>query len=175
MQLSADAHIPFPRETVFSAYRDDMVALVAYLPNVRSIEVTSRKDDGAVVELVNEWRGGGDVPAAVRALLGDSVLSWTDYAKWNADAMFCDWRTETHAFKEALRCGGRNAFLEDGPGKTLLEIRGSLEVDAKKIRGVPSFFAGKAGRAIEDFLVAKIQSNLVETAKGLAKYLSERT
>jgi hypothetical protein len=139
MQLSADAHIPFPRETVFRAYRDDMVALVAYLPNVRSIEVTSRKDDGAVVELVNEWRGGGDVPAAVRALLGDSVLSWTDYAKWNAEAMFCDWRTETHAFKEALRCGGRNAFLEDGPGKTLLEIRGSLEVDAKKIRGVPSF------------------------------------
>jgi hypothetical protein len=175
MDLRADAHIPSPRETVFRAYRDDMVALVAYLPNVRSIEVKSRKEDGAVVEVVNEWRGGGDVPAAVRALLGDSALSWTDYAKWNADALSCEWRTETHTFKEALRCGGTNVFLEDGPGKTLLEIRGSLEVDAKKIRGVPSFLAGKAGRAIEDFLVVKIQSNLVETAKGLAKYLSERT
>ena len=35
--------------------------------------------------------------------------------------------------------------------------------------------AGKVGRAVEEFLVGKIQSNLVETAKGLAKYLEERT
>ena len=174
MELRADTHIPFPREMVFAAYRDDMPKLVPHLPNVRGIEVTSRKDNGPVVELVNEWRGGGDVPAAVRAVLGESVLSWTDYASWSAEGLFCDWRIETHAFREALRSAGRNTFLEDGPGKTLLEIRGSIEVDAKKIRGVPSFLAGKAGRAIEDFLVAKTQSNLVETAKGLTTYLAER-
>jgi hypothetical protein len=34
--------------------------------------------------------------------------------------------------------------------------------------------AGKIGRMVEEFLVNKIQANLVETAKGLAKYLEQR-
>ncbi len=174
MELRADARIPFPRETVFAAYRDDITKLLPYLPNVRSIEVTSREDRGAVVEMVNEWRGGGDVPAAIRAVLSESVLAWTDYATWNADDLSCTWRTVTHAFADAMKCAGRNVFRDDGPGKTVLEIRGSLEIDAKKIRGVPGFLAGKIGGAIEEFLVTKIQANLVETAKGLTRYLEER-
>jgi hypothetical protein len=175
MDIRADARIPFPREIVFAVYRDEMLDLLPYLPNVRSIEIKSRKEEGNVVEFVNEWRGGGDIPAAVRAVLSEAVLAWTDYATWRTDAMCCDWRTETHAFTEAVTCKGCNRFVADGEGKTLLEIRGSLEIDAKKIRAVPSFLAGKVGRAVEEFLVGKIQSNLVETAKGLAKYLEERS
>jgi hypothetical protein len=174
MDIRADARIPFSREIVFAAYRDEITDLLPYLPNVRGIEVKSRKDAGSVVEFVNEWRGGGDVPAALRVILSDAVLSWTDYATWRADEMACDWRTETHAFTDAIQCRGRNTFVDDGVDRTLLEIRGSLEIDAKKIRGVPSFLAGKLGRSVEEFLVAKIQSNLVETTKGLAKYLEER-
>jgi len=171
MEIRADARIPFSREIVFAAYRDELGELLPYLPNVRAIETKSRKDSGAVVEFVNEWRGGGDIPAALRAVLSESVLSWTDYATWRGDAMVCEWRTETHAFTEAVQCKGTNTFLDDGVDRTLLEIRGSLEIDAKKIRGVPGFLAGKVGRTIEEFLGAKIQPNLVETAKGLTKYL----
>jgi hypothetical protein len=173
MELRADARIAFPRDIVFSTYRDEIVKLLPYLPNVRSIDLKSRKDEGAVVELVNEWRGGGDIPAAIRAVLSESVLEWTDYATWNAGEHRCDWRTETHAFSGAVRCQGSTLYLEDGAGKTALEIRGSLEVDAKKIRGVPSFLAGKLGRAVEEFLVGKIQSNLVDTARGVARYLDQ--
>jgi hypothetical protein len=174
MDILADARIPFPRRIVFRAYRDEIVQLLPYLPNVRSIEIKSRKEEGGVVEFVNEWRGGGDIPGPIRAVLSESVLAWTDYAAWHADAMRCDWRTETHAFTEAVSCKGSNRFVAEGDGATLLEIRGGLTIDAKKIRGVPSFVAGKVGRMVEEFLVAKIQSNLVETAKGLARYLEER-
>jgi hypothetical protein len=174
MEISADARIPFSREIVFAAYRDEIHDLLPYLPNVRGIDVKSRKDNGPIAEFVNEWRGGGDVPAALRAVLSESVLSWTDYATWNADNLVCDWRTQTHAFTDAIQCHGRNTFIDDGVDRTLLEIRGSLEIDPKKIRGVPGFLAGKVARSIEEFLVGKIQSNLVETAKGLAKYLEER-
>jgi hypothetical protein len=174
MEIRADAHIPFPREIVFVAYRDEITNLLPYLPNVRSIEVKSRKENGNVVEFVNEWRGGGDIPAAIRAVLSESVLAWTDYATWRADELRCDWRTQTHAFADAVASSGTNLFLVEGEGKTLLEIRGSLTIDAKKIRGVPSMFAGKIGRAVEEFLVGKIQSNLVETANGVAKYLEDR-
>jgi hypothetical protein len=173
MELRADAHIPFPRDVVFAAYRDDITKVLAYLPNVRSIEVKSRKDDGPVAELVNVWHGGGEIPAAARAVLSEAMLSWTDYASWDSAKLRCDWRIETHAMTEAVTCKGFNAFLEESPGKTLLEIRGTLEIDAKKIRGVPGFLAGKVGRTVEEFLGGKIQPNLVETAKGLTKYLEE--
>jgi hypothetical protein len=175
MDLRADARIPFPPPVVFAAYRDHITELLPYLPNVRSIAVTSRKDEGPIADLVNEWQGGGEIPGALRAVLSDAMLSWTDRATWNSDLLRCDWRTETRAFTEALRCSGYDLFLEDGPGKTLLEIRGALEIDAKKIRGVPGFLAGKVGRAVEEFLGARIQTNLVETAKGLTKYLEKKT
>jgi hypothetical protein len=174
MELRADAVIPFPRDVVFAAYRDDLTQVLKFLPNVRGIEMKSHKEDGPRIERVNEWHGGGEIPAAARAVLSEAMLSWTDYATWHLDAFACDWRIETHAFTEAVSCGGRNVFLEDGPGKTVLQIRGKLEIDAKKIRGVPGFLAGKVGRTVEDFLGAKIQPNLVETIKGLEKYLESR-
>jgi hypothetical protein len=174
MELRADAHIPFPRAVVFAAYRDDLTKVLEYLPNVRGIEVKSRKEDGSRIDMVNVWRGGGEIPVAARAVLSEAMLSWTDYATWNGDGWTCDWRIETHAFTEAVQCGGRNVFLEAGPDKTLLQIRGKIEIDAKKIRGVPGFLAGKVGRTIEDFLGGKIQPNLVETVKGIEKYLQSK-
>src|SRR5260370_28178002 len=66
MALHADARLPFSRELVFVAYRDELPKLLPYLPNVRRIEVTSRKENGPVVELVNEWRGGGGIPPGGR-------------------------------------------------------------------------------------------------------------
>jgi hypothetical protein len=175
MELSCDTRIPFPRDVVFAAYRDDLVKLLPYLPNVRHIEVKSRKDDGPRSELVNIWHGGGEIPAAARAVLSESMLSWTDYAIWFGDQWACEWRIETHALTDAVNCGGRNEFIEDGPGKTLLQIRGKLEIDAKKVRGVPGFLAGKVGKIVEEFLVGKIQPNLIETAKGLEKYLQSKS
>src|SRR6185437_10218774 len=108
------AHIPFPRDLVFATYRDEMPKVVSYLPNVRSIEVTSRKENGPIVELVNEWRGGGDIPAAIRAVLSEAALAWTDYASWDANALRCDWRTKTHAFTDAMSCHGSNLFAAEG-------------------------------------------------------------
>jgi hypothetical protein len=174
MELRADATIPFPRDVVFAAYRDDLTHVLKYLTNMRGIEVKSRKEDGPRVEMVNVWKGGGDIPAAARAVISEAMLTWTDYATWHADEWACDWRIETHAMTEAVHCGGRNLFLEDGPGKTILQIRGKLEIDARKIRGVPGIFAGKVGRTVEEFLGGKIQPNLVETIKGLEKYLESK-
>lgn len=173
MLISADATLLFPRPVVYAAYRDDLTKLLAYLPNVRNIEVKSRKEDGSRVDLVNIWHGGGEIPAAARAVLSEAMLSWTDYATWKQDAWTCDWRTETHAFTEAVDCKGQNRFVEV-EGGTRIEIRGELKIDAKKIKGVPGFLAGKVASAVESFLAAKIQPNLVEVTEGLRKYLAEK-
>ena len=152
----------------------DIAKVLAYLPNVRAIDVQSRRDSGPVSELVNVWHGGGEIPAAARAILSESMLSWTDHATWDAEKLRCDWRIETHALTEAVLCQGFNLFLEEASGATLLEIRGKMEIDARKIRGVPGFLAGKVGRTVEEFLGGKIQPNLVETAKALTAYLQGR-
>jgi hypothetical protein len=173
MEIHADAHVPFARPAVFAVYRDDMTKLLPYLPNVRSIEVKSRRDEGAIAEIVNEWRGGGEIPAAIRAVLSESALAWTDTATWDANAFRCAWRTETHAFQGAVRSSGENVFLEDGPGGTLIQFRGSLEVDAKKIRGVPGFLASTVGKSAEEFLVTRVKANLLETARAVAKSMGK--
>jgi len=174
MDLRADAHVPFPRGMVFAAYRDAMPHVLRYLPNVRSIEITSRRQEGPRVDVVNVWHGGGQIPGALRAVLNESMLQWTDHATWDASSFRCEWRTQTHAFPTAVTCSGCTVFMEDGPRASLLEIRGELTVDAKKIRGVPSFVAANLSRLIEDFLVANIRANFAETARGLAKHLTDR-
>lgn len=174
MEIRADARIPWPRDIVFAAYRDDIIKALPFLSNVRGIDVKSRKEDGPLIEVVNDWRGGGEIPAALRMVLSESALVWTDYATWDSRSFSCDWRTSPRALAEAMNTRGRSAYLEDGPGKTLIQVRGSLDVDAKKIRGVPGFLASTIGRAAEDFLVSKIQANLAETAKGVTRYLEER-
>ena len=173
MQLHADARIPFPRETVFAAYRDDITRLLPFLPNVRAIEVKSRRDDGLRVEMVNEWRGGGDIPAAVRAVLGESVLSWTDYASWDGRTFSCAWRTETQAFGDAMKCQGQNEFVEDGAGadhrlgSRCARHRRSQDPWGAWISCRHGGSSGGGFSRLED------QANLLETAKGLERYLKK--
>ena len=71
MRIEADSVLPFSRDVVFRAYRDDLPKVVEFLPNVRAIEVKTREDDGAITRLFNVWHGGGDVPAAVRGFLDE--------------------------------------------------------------------------------------------------------
>jgi hypothetical protein len=174
MDLKSDAVIPFSRQDVFATYRDQTLALSRYLPDVRGVEIRSRKEDGPIVEIVSDWRGGGEIPAIARAVLSEGMLSWTDHTRWNADTLSCDFRTETRAFAEAFRCTGQTLFTEDASGRTTMSVRGTLAIDASKIRGVPGFLAGRIGRAIEDAIGGSIHRNLVATAKALTALLEQR-
>ena len=170
MQLSADSTLPFARELVFRTYRDHLVDLVEFLPNIRRIEVKSRKEAGSRHEIVNEWHGGGEIPAAARVVLSESMLSWTDHATWDEEAWTCDWKIETRSFTEAVDCHGQNRFVEIDGG-TRLEIRGTLEIDARKIKGVPKLLSKSVSKTVEDFLVKKIRPNLISVSDGLRRYL----
>lgn len=171
MDLTADVRVPFSPEVVFAACRDDIAELRPYLPRIRSIEVTRRREDGPIVENAVEWRGGADLPAFFRSLLGEQLFSWTDYAIWNADTLSCDWRSESNVFDGAVSCGASDYFLADDAGHTLLQIRGSLSVDAKKLRAVPGPLAAKVGRSLEGYLVRNIQSELVNTIAALTRHI----
>ena len=63
MQIEADAVIRFPRPRVFTAYRDKLVDLVPFLPNVRGIKIQERAEEGDALRMFNVWHGGGEIPA----------------------------------------------------------------------------------------------------------------
>lgn len=174
MKLSADCTLPFPVERVFAAYRDHLVDLVEFLPNIRRIDEKSRAVEGSLTSIVNEWHGGGDIPSAARMVLSESMLSWTDYASWHADDLTCAWRIETHSFTEAVSCEGKNRFVTTPEG-TRLEIRGEISIDAAKIRGVPRLLSKSVSKTVEDVLVKKITPNLLSVSDGLTRYLEKHT
>ncbi|BAY11375.1 hypothetical protein [Calothrix sp. NIES-2098] len=172
MLICADTKIPFPRSLVYATYRDKLVELVPYMPNVRHIEVKSRREVDGKVDSVNEWHGGSEIPAAARAVLSEDMLSWTEYNTWKQAEFTLEWRIETHAFTEAVNCSGVNRFIEDG-NNTVIESRGKLIIDPKKIKGVPFFLTGTIAHVVEDFLGKNVEPNLVAMSVGVMRYLEQ--
>ena len=170
MKLDADAFLPFSRERVFRTYRDKLVELVPFLPAVRAIEVKERDDQPPLTRVVNVWHGGGDIPAAARAFLSQKMLSFTDRATWDESLWTCDWRMEAHSFREAVHAAGRNEFLEAEGGCRFL-IHGELRIDGNKLP-VPRFLAASAGAAVAKFLAGVIRPNLLETVRGVERFLA---
>lgn len=170
MDIRADVTLPFPREVVFTTYRDRLPELTDFLPNIRSIRVLSREDRGEEIRLVNEWVGGGEIPKAALAFIKESMLRWTDHATWKASSFTVEWRTETGAFPGVITSSGENRYVEVPEG-TRLEIRGKLVCDASKLPGVPRLIAGSVSGPVERFLVGQVKVNLIETAKGVRRFL----
>ncbi|MBA3921798.1 MAG: hypothetical protein H0X31_08910 [Nostocaceae cyanobacterium] len=173
MIISANVCIPFPRALVYATYRDKLVELVPYMPNVHCVTVKSRRDEGEKVYCVNEWDGGGEIPIAARAILSKDMLSWTEYDTWNESEFVLEWRIETHSFTEAVHCTGKNFFIEDG-NTTVIESRGELKIDPTRIKGVPHFLANGVAHIVEDFLGKKIEPNLLQMSEGVLHYLKTK-
>ena len=174
MRIEADAIIPFSRETVFRAYRDEILGFVDYLPNVHQIEVLEREEDGANVRLVNRWHAGGEIPAPISKMIGSSALSWRDVAQWDQAEWTCGWQIETSVFAEAVSCRGTNRFVDLGGDRTRLDIQGQIDIDLKAVKGIPKFLAGAVGPKVEQFLVRQITTNLTSVSDALTRYLQTR-
>ncbi|NEQ24868.1 MAG: hypothetical protein F6K28_38385 [Microcoleus sp. SIO2G3] len=172
MIICANTYIPFPRPLVYATYRDKLVFLVPYLPNVRQIEIISRLEEGNIIHFVNEWHGGGEIPAVARAVLNEAMLSWTDIATWNEFEYTAEWYIKTHAFTEAVRCAGVHCFKEADNG-TLIETRGELVIDTKHIKGIPQILAGTVGQTVEDFLSKNIRPNIIQVSDSVHRYLEQ--
>ncbi|NET32528.1 MAG: hypothetical protein F6K19_11025 [Cyanothece sp. SIO1E1] len=172
MKISIDAWIPFSRPLVYATYRDKLLELVAYLPDVRQIEIKSQRQEAGRLYCINEWHGGGEIPAAARAVLSEDMLSWTEHNTWDETEFTLDWRIQTHAFTKAVHCAGNNRFIEDN-GTTLIESRGELTINPNQIEGVPSFLAGGIASIVEDFLAQKIGPNLQQMSAGVRRYLEQ--
>jgi hypothetical protein len=170
MQILAEVRVPFARPLVYATYRDKLSELLPYLPDVRAIKEVQRSPINDDLLIINEWHGGGEIPVPARAILTESMLSWTDRATWHLADYTTEWQIQTHAFTEAVSCLGKNQFIAQGE-HTWVVSQGKLTIDANRISGVPSFLAGAIAKVVEDFLGQKIQPNLLQLGEGASLYL----
>lgn len=171
MEIKSESRIPYPRPVVYRAYRDHLSEVAAYIPDIREIVVHKRLEDGAVVRLHNEWISQTEVPAFAQRFLKPEMLRWDDYATWDEAAWACDWRIKTRVFTDAVTCGGRNTFVEDGPNATRVVLGGDLQIALKEIPGVPSFLASTLAPQVEKFIVSLITPNLQKVNGSLGQFL----
>jgi len=171
MDIETDAIIPFSRSRVYRAYRDEITDLVAFLPNVKDIEVRERSEEDGEIRLFNVWHGGGEIPLSVRKFIDADMLSWNDHAVWREAEYSCKWRIETNSFRDAVHCHGANTFVELSGDRTRLEIKGEMSVALDRVKGVPRLLAGPLARKVEQFLVKQITTNLATVSGGITRYL----
>lgn len=172
MQFQSQSSIAHDRDMVFFAYRDKLPELVPYLDDISAIDVVSRKEEGGDQHIHNLWRADQDIPAFARAFVKKEMLCWDDFAVWHESEKKCSWVIKTHAFSGAVTCKGTNTFYEDGNGKTKVVLNGTLEIDLKKVRGVPRFLSKSLGPKLEKFIVNLITPNLEKVNSSIGAYLS---
>jgi hypothetical protein len=165
--------IVYDRDTVYETFRDKLLELQPYLPDIEEIIQESYERDGDDVHIVNIWKAADEeVPAIASKFIKPEMLQWTDRATWHDDAKACDWDMEVGFLQEAISCDGTTYYREKGDG-TEVHITGDLRVDASKIPGVPRLLAKKVGGAVEKFVVKMITPNLTEVNRGMEKYLAQ--
>ncbi len=174
MKFDADSVLPFPRDVVFRAYRDDLHRAVPYMPNVVAIDVRSEEDvEPGVRKYFKVWTAGGDIPSSLRAFLKEGVLRWDDLAVWSEKTWGSEWDIRTHLFTEAVKCNGRTLLVELGPERTRVEMHGELSIEYKKIANLPEMLAQPLVRTAESYLTRQITANLASTADAITRLLRE--
>lgn len=171
MQIHASSVIRYPLARVYRAYRDELPAIAAFMPNIKEIKVLSQADIPGGIRLHNEWAGKGEIPRIAQSIIKPEMVKWDDYADWEDAHTRCQWRIATRFFTEKVTCGGTNRLSAEGPNATRVTLAGSLEIDLRDVPGVPRFLADGLAPQIERFIIALITPNLEQVNGALERYL----
>jgi hypothetical protein len=101
------------------------------------------------------------------------MLRWKDHATWRGVRWEVDWRLEMAFMSDRVKVAGTNRFVDLGPARSRLELRGDLTIDAAGLPGVPRLLAGRFGAIVERFVLGLVQPNLVRTSEALQRFLDE--
>ncbi len=173
MKIHNDTVLTHPRELVYTTYRDRLPELVEMLDNIESMDELERRQDGETIHLLNHWKAKGEIPRVAKRWIAPDMLRWKDHASWHQDRWTVDWRFEMAFMKNRVSVRGNSRFVELGPRRTRLELRGELKIDTAGLPGMPRIVARRAGPVVERFVLALVQPNLVKTAHALQRFLDE--
>jgi hypothetical protein len=173
MQINSESQIAHPLNDVYAAYRDDLPYIASFIPDIKEIRVLSREPSDLGVKLHNLWVADRELPRMLKGVLKPEMMQWDDYADWNDGEHYVAWKLVIPAFKNQVRCEGRNSFYADGD-RTRVVLTGNLEIKLESLPGVPKFMAKKLAPKIEEFIVKLITPNLKLVNESLGAYLDSK-
>ncbi len=171
MKIEVNDVIKYPVDDVFAAFRDRLEDLSAYLDAIEKITVLSREEKGDKLHVVSLWESKITFPGPIEKLIPMNARRYTDNATWNNDENSVDWRIELAFFTEAIRAEGQNRFEPHGEF-TMLKIRGEIDVDPRKITGVPTIVAKRIVPTIVKVIVGNVEKNMKLANRGIERYLA---
>ncbi len=166
-----------PRDRVWSVTRDALSEVVPYLDDIERVLVESRTEGtGGTVAIVNQWKAKAAIPTPLTSIIKPDMLCWTDRAVWDPRDHVCSFRIETRFFPDSVRCTGVTRYeVAMGGRGTRVSFRGSLEVSAKGLPGVPAFLEPTVSKGVETFVAALIPNNLRKVVDGVEAYLAAQS
>lgn len=171
MQIHSSSVIHHPRERVFRAYRDEMSAVVPYMPNIEVIHNLKRVERPDGHTLHNEWVGKGEIPRVAQGIVSRDMLKWDDHAEWDTASWSCRWEIKLRVFTENVSCKGTTRMTEEGPNATRVTLTGTLDINLRNVPGIPRLLAGSLAPVVEKFIIALITPNLEQVNASLTRYL----
>ena len=175
MKLEATDTLAHDRERVWTTYRDDLIELVSFLPNVDRIEMLERAEPApGIVTFRNRWHARGDIPTIAQRVIKPEMLRWDEEVTWDQNTWTNHWKVIPAFFTEQVDVAGSTFYTEPADGRTTIRIDGLIRVDAKGIRGVPRLLAGKVGAAVEKLLGTLILPNMKRLNSSLGTYLDNK-
>jgi hypothetical protein len=145
MRFEIKDSIPLSLEEAFLLIRDEMPALVPFMPDTEEITVLSREDLEDEVKIVNRWRASLEkIPSALRSFVKPEMLSWNDHARWTEADHTARWELEALGSSKLFSCRGETSMLEEG-GQVYLKIIVNFEIYPEHVPGIPKFLARKLG------------------------------
>jgi len=171
VKIFSESRIHHPINRVYTAYRDELPKLADYIPDVKEIVVRSREERPGGPLLHNLWVAHRELPKMIQGIAKPEMMQWDDFADWNDAEQYVAWNLVIPAFKDQVKCSGRNSFYEAGANETRVVLTGDLQISLTKIPGVPSFMAKRLAPKLEEFIVKLITPNLERTNQALEEYL----
>lgn len=174
MKIHSESHIHHPLARVYESYRDHLSQVAPYTDDIKEIIVNSREEGSNGPTIHNIWVADREIPKIAKGIVKPEMLRWDDFAQWNNAEHHVDWRLNIPAFPDQVRCSGRNAFFADGPHRTRVVLTGELEINVKRIPGVPRIMASRIAPKIEAFIVKLITPNLEKVNHSLERFLDDQ-
>ncbi len=122
--------------TVLAMFADPaLYPTLSGLPKIGTPLVIDHQIDGAHVHLRLRQRFTGDLPAAARAVIDPTKLTWIEQLDFDLDRATASSRLLPDHYADRLTCSGRYTYLADGDRSTLRRLDGDLRVRMPLVGG----------------------------------------
>lgn len=175
MKFNIQDPIPLDAAEAFTLIRDEMPALVPFMPDTDEITVISREELEGEVKIVNRWRASlNKIPGALRSFVKPEMLSWNDHARWTEEDYTARWELEAIGSNRLFSCHGETSIVEEA-GEVFLKIVVEFEIYPERVPGIPKFLAKKLGPQLEKLIGDVLSVNMRQMAQSITAYAAERS